>query len=257
MKQRVDPPGTTDPIAHDLYLKARRNYYAEYSSRACSRLSRATRQATQRDPSYAMAYVGLAKAWIDTFWLLPVTPREALANAKAAAEQALALDEDLAEAHAALAYAKFYTWDWPGAEAGFKRALELNPDSAWAIDGYNWGYSTQIRGRYDEALVGMRPAVELDPLNSSDSNEPGLRPLSRGTLRRRDRAVSTIAEMVPDNSVGLHGLGAASGPRRFDEAIRWFEKAVEVGGSNSMAKARLGWAYGQGGEDQGGAGDPR
>ena len=61
----------------------------------------------------------------------------------------LALDEDLAEAHAALAYAKFYTWDWPGAEAGFKRALELNPNSAWALDGYNWGYLTQIRGRYD------------------------------------------------------------------------------------------------------------
>ena len=87
-----------------------------------------------------MAYVGLATAWVDAPWILPVSRREALANATAAAEHALALDKDLAEAHAALAFAKLYAWDWPGAEAGFKRALELNPNSAWALDGYNWGY---------------------------------------------------------------------------------------------------------------------
>ena len=72
---------------------------------------------------------------------MPITPREAFANASAAAEMRLALDEGLAEAHAALAYVKFYSWDWPAAEAGFKRALELNPSSAWAHEGYNWGIS--------------------------------------------------------------------------------------------------------------------
>jgi adenylate cyclase len=146
VKQRIDRPATTDPIAHDLYLKARRKYY-ENTAQGMERAIAGYAAATERDPSYAMAYVGLATAWIDAFWLLPVTPRAALANAKAAAERALALDEDLAEAHAALAYAKFYTWDWPGAEAGFKRSLALNPNSAWALDGYNWGYLTQIRGR--------------------------------------------------------------------------------------------------------------
>ena len=85
-----------------------------------------------------MAHVGLATAWIDAFWVLPAPPGEALANAKVAAEKALALDEDLAGAHAALAYAKL-TWDWPGAEAGFKRALELNPNSASAMDGLQLG----------------------------------------------------------------------------------------------------------------------
>ena len=250
-------PGTKDPVAHDLYLKARRNYY-ENTAQGMEQAIAGYAAATQRDPSYAMAYVGLATAWIDAFWLLPVTPREALANAKAAAEHALALDEDLAEAHAALAYAKFYTWDWPGAEAGFKRAIELNPNSAWAIDGYNWGYLTQIRGRYDEALVGVRRAVELDPLNSSILNDLGFVLYHAGRYDAAIEQFQQSAEMVPDNIYGYMGLGTTYlALRRFDEAVRWFEKAVEVGGGDLMAKAHLGWAYGRAAEDQGGAGDRR
>jgi serine/threonine-protein kinase len=208
-------------------------------------------KATQRDPSYAMAYVGLATAWIDAFWLLPVTPREALANAMSAAEHALALDEDLAEAHAALAYAKFYTWDWPGAEAGFKRSLELNPNSAWALSGYNWGYLTQIRGRYEEALAGERRAVELDPLNSSILNDLGFVLYHAGRYDAAIEQFQQSAEMVPDNIYGYMGLGTTYlALRRFDDAVRWFEKAVEVGGSDSMAKAHLGWAYGRAGRTE-------
>jgi adenylate cyclase len=250
VKQRIDRPGTTDPIAHDLYLKARRNYY-ENTAEGMKQAIAGYAAATQRDSSYAMAFVGLATAWIDAFWLLPVTPREALANAKVAGEQALALDEDLAEAHAALAYAKFYTWDWPGAEAGFKRALELNPNSAWAIDGYNWGYLTQIRGRYDEALVGERAAVELDPLNSSILNNLGFVFYHAGRYDAAIEQFQQSAEMVPDSLWGYFGLGTTYvALRRFDEAVRWFEKAVEVGGSDSMAKAHLGWAYGRAGRTE-------
>jgi adenylate cyclase len=247
VKQRVERQGTKDPVAHDLYLKARRNYY-ENTARGMQQAIAGYEAATQRDPSYAMAYVGLATAWIDAFWLLPVTPREALAKAKAAAEHALALDEDTAEAHAALAYAKFYTWDWPGAEAGFKRAIELNPNSAWAIDGYNWGYLTQIRGRYDEALVGVRRAVELDPLNSSILNDLGFVLYHAGRYEAAIEQFQQSTEMVPANIYGYMGLGTTYlAIRRFDEAVRWFEKAVEVGGSDSMAKAHLGWAYGRAG----------
>ena len=152
------PSGDHGPVAHDLYLKGRRNY-DEYTPQSMQQAIADFQAAISRDPSYAMAYAALAEVWIDAPWLLPVVPREALANATAAAEKALALDDDLAEAHAVLAFAKFYTMDWAGAEAGFKRALELNPNSAWALDGYNWGYLTQIRGQYDEALAGMRRAA--------------------------------------------------------------------------------------------------
>lgn len=91
----------------------------------------------------------------------------------AAAEHALAMDANLAEAHAALGYARFFSWDWPGTEASFKRALELNPNLAVALDGYNWGYLTQIRGQYDSALTGEQRAAEIDPLNSAVVGDVG------------------------------------------------------------------------------------
>ena len=126
VERRVDRPGTTDPVAHELYLNARRDYYA-WTAKSMEQAIKGFREATTRDLSYAMAYVGLAQAWIDAFWAMPITPREAFANASAAAEHALALDDGLAEAHTALAYVRLYSWDWPAAEAGFKRDIELNP----------------------------------------------------------------------------------------------------------------------------------
>ena len=100
VKQRVDKPGTMDPVAHNLYLQGRHSYASGFQAQTIAHYE----AAVSRDPSYAMAYAGLAEAWIDAPWGMPVPPRVALANATAAAEKALALDEDLAEAHAALAY---------------------------------------------------------------------------------------------------------------------------------------------------------
>ena len=160
----------------------------------------------------------------------------------------LALDDDLAEAHAALAYAKFYTWDWAGAEAGFKRALELNPNSAWALDGYNWGYLTQIRGQYDEALAGMRRAREVDPLSGLLVRDVGWVLYHAG---RYDAAIEQFQQavaMIPSNPWAYMGIGPAYvALGRFDEAIPWFQKGVDVSGGDSTAKARLGWAYGRAG----------
>ena len=247
VKQRVDRPATTDSIAHDLYLKARRNYY-EFTAQSVEQAIADYQAAISRDPSYAMAHVALAEAWVDAPWILPVTPGEALANVTAAAEKALALDDHLAEAHAALAFAKFYTWDWAGAEAGFKRALELNPNSAWALDGYNWGYLTQIRGQYDLALAGMQRAREVDPLSGGLVHDGGW---VLYHSRRYDAAMEQFQQavaMIPGHPWPYMGIGHASvALGRFDEAIPWFQKAVAVSGGDATAKARLGWAYGRAG----------
>jgi tetratricopeptide (TPR) repeat protein len=90
--------------------------------------------------------------------------------------------------------------------------------------------------------------VELDPLNSSIQNNLGFVLYHAGRYDAAIEQFQRSAEMVPDSLWGYFGVGTTYvALRRFDEAIRWFEKAVEVGGSDSMAKAHLGWAYGRAG----------
>ena len=128
------PAGDHRPVAHDLYLKARRSYYVN-TGQGMEEAIAGYAAATQRD----LLRDGLCRPrhGVDRRVLAPARHSAGGARQRQGrAEHALALDEDIAEAHAALA-AKFYTWDWPGAEAGFKQAIELNPNSVWAIDGYN------------------------------------------------------------------------------------------------------------------------
>lgn len=91
-------------------------------------------------------------------------PRETYGVVKTAVSRALALDDELAEAHASLGYVRqFYEWDWPGAEAAFHRALELEPRYATAHQWYAELLSAM--GRHDEALAEIQRAIELDPFS--------------------------------------------------------------------------------------------
>ena len=160
----------------------------------------------------------------------------------------MTLDGEIAGAHAALATAKLYAWDWHGAEAGFKRAIELNPNSVSALTGYNWAYLTQIRGRYDEALAGMRRANELDPLYTACGHDVGWILFTRAATMPRSSGLTGSSKWCPTYVWGYLGLGANyMALRQYDEAVRWHEKAVEVSGGYWTAKSRLGWAYGRAG----------
>src|SRR4029077_3988088 len=121
-------------------------------------------QAVARDPTYAAAYAGLA----DTFVLLALhrrlAPSEAFPRAKAAAERAIEIAPNLADAHASLAACSFYfDRDGLNAERHFRRAIELKPAYATARQWYA-NYLT-ARGRTDQALEQIRAAQRLDPLS--------------------------------------------------------------------------------------------
>src|SRR6266853_1240143 len=121
-------------------------------------------QAVQKDSLYALSYAGLA----DTYSLLGdagyLPPSEAWPKAKAAAMQALEIDDSLAEAHTSLGLVKeHFEWDWTGAEREFKRAIELNPNLATAHHWYG-DYLTNM-GRFDEGMAQTKKAQELDPLS--------------------------------------------------------------------------------------------
>jgi tetratricopeptide (TPR) repeat protein len=149
----------------ELYLKGR----YEWSQRTPDSLNRALEDFTQaiaKDPKYAEAYAALA----DTYDLLPqyttMPERDAYARAIVAARKALALDDSLAEAHRALAFAEMYgEWDFADSEKEFRRAIELNPNDPMARMWYANAFA--VPGRFAESLEQMNKAQELDPSSHS------------------------------------------------------------------------------------------
>ena len=156
-----------------------------------------------------MAYAGLADSYsaLGGNWLY-LPPSDSIPKAKAAAKKALELDDALAEAHAALAYATFFDWDWSSAEREFKRAIELNPNSALSHGHY--AEFLRTRRRFNESMAEAKRAQELDPLS-------------------------------PDIVAGLGFQYLFT--RRFDESIAQFQKALELYPDAAPIRAGLSWAY--------------
>ena len=161
-QKQVAKGGTSDPEAYQLYLKGL-YYWEKRTPETLGKAKDYFEQAIARDPSYALAYVGLANYWVAIPDYGPVPQSEAAPKARAAAEKALAIDGSSADAHAALAGSFWNSFDFSASEAEFRRALELNPNLANAHHWY--GLFLSWLGRNDEALSHLRRAVELDPLN--------------------------------------------------------------------------------------------
>jgi len=153
-----------DPASYQAYLLGR--YY--WNQRTPDSLAKAEgyfQDAVSRDPKNAFAFAGLADTYVvDAIFSVKLPPDEASQKARAAAQQAIALDDSLAEAHCSAAYIRFFKdWDFTGAEAEYRRALQLNPNFATA---HQW-YAEMLTAlaRYDEALAQIRQAEALDPFS--------------------------------------------------------------------------------------------
>jgi len=128
-------------------------------------------QSIERDPTYALAYAGLAAAYYNLSNLF-MPPREAMPRVREAAERALALDDSLPQAHTTMALALvWYDWDFTNGEKEFRRAIALNANDADAHRMY--GDFLAAMGRFDAALVEKRRAEQLDPLSVTASWDVG------------------------------------------------------------------------------------
>jgi TolB-like protein len=231
-----------NPQAHDAFLKGRyalNKGTAEGFRKAIEHFE----QATSNDPGYAVAYAGLATAYnlADYFRVLPA--RHAFPKAKAAALKALELNEGLAEAHNALAFATLaFDWDWPAAERSFLRAFEINPHFATARHWY--GFCLGILGRLDGSLQEIRRAQELDPLSLIISTHVGLM-LYRA--RRYDEAIEQLCqtlEMEPQFAAAHYFLGWAYQKKEcYEETISHLQKAIVHFERSPEKLAALGHAY--------------
>lgn len=148
---------TNNTDAYQLYLKGR-YFWDKRTEDGFKRAIDYFRQATQKDPQYALAHTGLADSYIGLTFYNYLPPKEAMPQAKASALEAQKYDDMLAEAHVSLAHVKVnYEWDWAGAESEFKRAIVLNPRYPTAHQWYAIHYLTP-QGQLEEALAEMSHA---------------------------------------------------------------------------------------------------
>jgi TolB-like protein/Tfp pilus assembly protein PilF len=198
---------THNAAAYEAYLKGR-YYWNNRTEDGFRKAMEYFESAIRQDPDYALAYVGLSDVFdlLGLFSMLP--PKEAFERARAAANQALNIDPELAEAHISLAYGRFlYEWDWAGAEEEFRLGLRLNPNY---VPGHYWfaRYLAAMR-RFEEAFDHMEQARALDPLSL---------------------VVNTYHAWICYFS------------RDFDQAIERFRRALELDPGFSIASIFLGLA---------------
>jgi serine/threonine protein kinase/Tfp pilus assembly protein PilF len=245
-KTRLAKSSATNPEAYQLYLRGR--YHANQTTEAELRKSiEYFQQAIDKDPGYALAYAGLADSYsaLGGGWMY-LPPTDTLPKAKAAAEKALELDDTLAEAHAALAYATFFDWDWPGAEREFKRAIELNPNSALSHDRYAECLKTRLR--FKESIAEAQRALELDPLSPDIFSQLGNFYLM---TRRYDESIAQFQKALdlnPNLPVVRAMLAMAYAMKRmYPQALAEYDKIADqdkvTAAGNQFAAGMLGWVY--------------
>lgn len=185
--------------AYDLYLKGQ--FF--WNKRTPEGLRQAVdyfQQAATQDPNYARAYAGLANSYVLMGGYNGEPQAEFISKARSAALRGLALDENLAEAHAALALiSQNYDWDWETAEKEFRRAIESNPNYATA---HHW-YAEHLAllGRFDEALRESERARELDPLSLIIATDNGE---ILYFSRQYDRAIEKLRAVLEVDPNFLH-----------------------------------------------------
>ena len=232
---------TKNAEAYDLYLKGR--FFLAQRGEGIQKALDCFQKALELDPHFAPAHSGKADAYsflgLYNFW----PPKKAFPMARTAANDALALDETLADAHVSLAMVSFYhDWDWPASARAHREALTLKPDHAPAHSRFVLYYSSL--GRFDEAYAEARRGLELDPFSLEASinlfwadylarhHEEGIRH-ARATLEIHPNVAEVFRLM------GVHHSELS----QFDDAIRCFVKALSIWPDGVWAAVSLAFTF--------------
>ena len=241
-EKRMAKNYTANPEAYQDYLKGR-FWWNKRSEEGLNKGIEYFQQAIAKDPTYALAYSGLADCYNALATNNFVAPKEAFPKAKEAAQKALEIDDTLAEAHTSLAYIKtMYDWDWSGAEREYQRAIALNPAYATA---HQWhGSALREIGRLEEAIAEAKTALELDPLSLPANRESELESFY---ARQYDQAIEQdrkTLELDPNFTPALDDLGLAYVEKSmYKEGIAEFEKELAISPGNALALSDLGYDY--------------
>ena len=217
-QERLVKRHTQSAEAYQLYLKGR-YYFNKLTVAGIKKGIEHHQQAVRKDPHYALAYAGLADCY--NYFAKP-------GEAKQAVSKALELDDGLGEAHGSLGFLKFvYDWDFVGAEAEFKHALELSPNYAEA---HHWSaiYFANL-GRHEEASIEAKHAVELDPLSLLMNMTPALASYLARDYDAAVQQLQKIIEMEPNFPAAHSVLGNVYLQQElFEQAMAEYQKVLEL-----------------------------
>ena len=242
-QRRLAKGDSTNPEAYQFYLRGR-YFWNKRTSDGIKQAIEHFQKSIERDPNFALGYVGLADSYTGLTFYNFAAPHEAMPKAKESATKALALDNTLAEAHASLAHVLMnYDWNWSEAEKEFRRSIELKPDYPTAHQWYAIHYLTAT-GRLEEAVQEMKKALELDPASLVMNTFMGATFYYAG---RYDEAIDQCRrtiQMDPNFAVAHWHLGLAYEQKQvLDAAIEEFKKAISLSGGSPLMRAALGRVY--------------
>ncbi len=241
---------TQSPEAYQLYLQGR--YY--WNRRTTGGLNKAIdyfQQAIAKDPDYALAYSGLAGSYFSLARNSgALSPKEAGAKARQAAEKALELDPSLGEAHASMGLVLLaFEWNFSGAEREFQRALELNPSYPYSHQWY--GELLWATGRYEEAVKEIRKALELEPFTPILNFNLGQALMFGKHIAEAEQVHRKALDMDPNFPITHFGYAQVLIlQRRFDEAVTELEIAVQAVPESSYYRGYLGYACARAGKTE-------
>jgi len=246
VQQQLAKPETVNLQAYELLLKGRFTWGKGGTANRKTALEY-YQQAIAVDPAYAHAYAELSGGYNSLITNNELEPKEFTPKAEAAARKALESDENLAEAHLAMAWVKLSAWDWAAAEREIKRAIELNPNLVGAHRTY--AIYLRIHGKREEAVAQLNRVRELDPLSLS-ANQAVLVALS--IFRQNEQALEVAQKILeldksnPDAHTRVGQFYTRLG--RYREAIAAYQEAIKLGDESPDAQILLGFAYAKAGE---------
>ena len=214
------------PEAYEAFLRGR-YLWNRRSERDLDASVRCFQTAIEKDPRYAPAYAGLADVYLAMMDNGYLAPRDATAKALPLAMQALAIDENLAEAHVSVGHAAMHNFDWRTAEAELRRALDLDPNSFTAR--YYHSNYLAMQGAGDQAAREAEEARRLDPVSPSANVNVSAILWHTGRYEESAARAKMALEIDPQNSRAYEDLGRAYEQLgRYDDAVAAFRKALGV-----------------------------
>lgn len=223
---RLAQRGSIDAEIYDAYARAR-FFWNKRTGDDIANSIVAFRGVTERDPTYAPAFAGLADAYAVAAEYRVIPPVESWPLAEAAARRALVLDPDSSDAHASLANVLAARWQWDDAEREFRTALDLNPGYSRAHQYY--GEYLTLRNRHAEALEQQRLAHDLDPVSLIVNAVFGITYYYAGDYGKAERQLNETLELDPQFAVAHEMLGRTCDKlREHARAIEHFTRAVEL-----------------------------
>jgi len=246
-RKRLSKRPTHDARAYQDYLRGR----FHWNKRTADGVKKGIEhfeKAIEKDPSYPLAYAGLADSYNALGFYAYAAPRDAYPKAKAAALRALEIDDALTEAQASLADIKlYYDWDWLGAEREFNRVVERN--SAYATGHLIYGDLLIAMGRFKEGIAETERAQELDPLSLIINAGVGW---CFYFARQYDKAVEQFRKTLDMDRYFVPGHAWLGGTYLqqglFPEGITEIRAASEISGGSPLYVALLAHAYGVAGD---------